>query len=466
VPPPPCRSVLGYTLNQVSEHPTPAELEAFLAGGLERDRLREVSRHLLKGCPDCRAVLAPLYASMEALPVDEPGAPAEVDYGQVLDSARCKARAHERYSRREDARARKIAALLEKGGGVKALADDADVPLRGLGIFKALIQRSHAVRHEKPREMVHLARCAVEVTRTLDPRHFPPAVLADLSAWAWAELANALRVANDLEEAEEAFGTAFNLFLEGTEDLYLKARLYDLHASFLGTKRQFALAFAALDIVYSAYLELGERNLAGKALLKKALYTTYSGQPEQGMRLNEEALGLIEEGSDPELEFSAVHNQLLYLVECGRFAEAKRLLFERRRELQKLSGRTYALRLRWIQARISAGVAEWESAAQALIEVRDGFEEEGMGFAAALASLELAAVWMRQGHDFMAEELALETVEVFVTLRIRREAFGALMILKDAIEKRKATVSLLEDVVQHLRRGDMDPEARFVPRGR
>jgi tetratricopeptide (TPR) repeat protein len=42
----------------VGEHPTSAELERLLHGGLGRDEMRAVVRHLLTGCATCRAALA------------------------------------------------------------------------------------------------------------------------------------------------------------------------------------------------------------------------------------------------------------------------------------------------------------------------------------------------------------------------------------------------------------------------
>jgi len=42
----------------MGEHPTPAELERLLHGGLGRDEMRSVVRHLLTGCATCRAALA------------------------------------------------------------------------------------------------------------------------------------------------------------------------------------------------------------------------------------------------------------------------------------------------------------------------------------------------------------------------------------------------------------------------
>jgi hypothetical protein len=196
----------------------------------------------------------------------------------------------------------------------------------------------------------------------------------------------------------------------------------------------------------------------------EALYTHYSGQPKDAIRLNQEGLQLIHKGVDPTLDFFAVHNHLVFLMACGRFREAKKALFLHQKDRQARPGRIYALRLRYLQGQISAGLAEWESAEQALMEVKDGFGEEGMGFHAALASLELALVWMRKNRYFEAEELALETVEVFVALRSHREAFGALMILRDAFEKQSATVALLEDVVEFLRLAEVNTDAHFMPR--
>jgi hypothetical protein len=165
------------------------------------------------------------------------------------------------------------------------------------------------------------------------------------------------------------------------------------------------------------------------------------------------------------LVFSAVQNRLVFLVACGRFWEAKKTLFIHRKDLRNVSGKVNVLKIRWLQGQISAGLGEWKSAESALAEVRDGFQETGKGFAAAVASLEFALVWLHQGRHAEAQAIALETVEVFVALRVRREALGALMILQDALRKRTATIDLLEDTVDFLRRSEVDPDARFVPSG-
>lgn len=440
----------------MSEHPTSAELEAFATGGLPGGRSRQVARHLLVSCAPCNAKLAAHHQRLTAPPA------AEV-YDAALDRAFSRARAYKRHLRLEELRGRKVAALLEAGGLKVLLA--ADLPFRGSGMLEALLERSWAVRHDDLREMVSLARHAVEVARRLDPRYQTLQERADLQARAWGELANALRASDDLNEAERTFGIAFEFLVQGTGDLRVKARLYDLHGSYFGTRRQFELAFATLDVAYTAYLELEDQHLAGRSLLTKAIYLHYSGRPELSIEINERGLELLDMTREPNLRFFAIHNQLQFLVACGRFREAKRELFKRRAELGQITGTLNGLKLRALQGLISAGLREWSSAEAAFTQVKAGFEESGMGLHGAVASLDLALIWMHQGRYEETAAMVADAVEVFVSLGIQREALGAVLVLREAFERRVGTVGLLEDVVEFLRRWQIDPNARFNPKG-
>jgi monoamine oxidase len=93
-----------------------------------------------------------------------------------------------------------------------------------------------------------------------------------------------------------------------------------------------------------------------------------------------------------------------------------------------------------------------------------GFEKEGMGFHAAFASLELALVWMHQDRYEETQQLVIKAYEAFVALQIQ-EAFGAMMVLKEAFERQLGTIGLLEEVVEFLRRWYINQNERFTPRG-
>jgi tetratricopeptide (TPR) repeat protein len=441
------------------KHPSSVDLDDFLQGRLSGETAREVVRHLIPGCSVCTAQLEKSRGQL--FPGNFRGLTEEenADYLRVLDRNLKTAR----HLNREAARARKVSSLLVTGG-VKAVVQDADLPLRGLGTYHALLERSWAVRFENPREMVSLARAAAEVANRLDPKLYGAQRTYDLKARAWGELANALRVADDLEEAGRAFGSAFEFLRQGTGDPYLKVRLYDLHASYLGTRRQFALAFAALDYAFETYLELGEKHLAGRAYIVKAIYSHYSGDPSDALRLGEIGLALLDKDREPELLFFAIHNQIQFLVACDRLREAKKLLFIYQVDLLRVHGRVSHLKLRWLQAQVSAGLGEWVSAEHGFLEARAGLEAIGMGFHAALASLDLALLLMRRGRNREAESFVLGAADVFMALGIHREALGSIMILRDSFEKRQGTIVLLESVIEFLRRSQIDPEARFTPR--
>jgi tetratricopeptide (TPR) repeat protein len=448
----------------LSKHPTPSEIEDFVQGRLAPSLFLRIARHLLRGCPSCNALLAPHYQGL-ATCVSVPSPDAVTVHDEILDRAFSLLRPYRRYLRREEIRRKKIAAMLSAGEEPEALIHRPNPQFKGLGVVQALLDRSWAVRHESPKEMVRLAQIAVHFSRSLDSRWHNERDSADWQARAWGELGNAHRASDDLDEAERAFGLAFELFLQGTGDIHLKAKLYDLHASFLGTRRQFDLAFAALDIAYSTYLEIGDSHLAGKTLITKATYLHYSCQSEAAMLVNEQAMPLIDRSRDSNLLFFSIHNQIWFLVACGRFKDARIALFNYSGALQGIEGRINKLRLRWLRAKISAGLRKWKSAETDLLHVKAGFEEEGMGFAAALASLDLALLWMRQNRYEETERLVLKATEVFVALRIQREALGAMMVLKEAFEKKKGSIGLLEDVIEFLRRWHPNSDERFMPRG-
>ncbi len=450
----------------MSVHPTPTELEAFAKGDLPSARFRRIARHLFQGCAPCNALLLPHYQHLlPSSPSPEPQAHGTGISGEYLDRVFSAFRSYRRYLRREEARQRRIAARLAMGGGLQGLMEEPEIPLQGLGTLQALLERSWAVRHENPQEMVELARFAVEVARKLSPRWHDEREISDWQARSWGEFANALRTTDDLDEAERAFGFAFAFLLQGTGDLQLKARLYDLHASYLGSRRRFDLAFAAFDVLHETYQELGDQHLAGRALLIKAIYLHYNGQSEDAIVITARGLAMIDQARDPNLSCLAIHNHLWFLVACGRFQDARLELFRRRAALSRIEGRVNAVKLRWLEAQISSGLKDWAYAEKLLGEVRQAFAEESMGFHAALASLDLALVWMHLGRYEDATEVVLEAHDIFVKFRIQREAFGSMMVLKEAFERQLGTIGLLEEAVEFLRRWYVNPDERFVPRG-
>ncbi len=432
----------------MSAHVTPEELRA--AERMPLERKQEVVTHLLQGCPECRARMGGFYRWDWSV---EPEPPRDGDaYDRGIDGAFAQFREKESaLARSEDPLDRLQVHFLWQSLALAALA-----PLEGLPLCHALLDWSWSLRHDNPQGMIFLAELAAKTAAHLDPLRQGSPTVADARARAWGELANAYRVRDDFLEAERAFNKAFRLLEEGTGDLALKARLFDLHASFFGTRRQFMLAFSTLDVVHTLHLQRGDAHLAGRALVTKALYAFYAGKTEWALAINREGLSMIDGSRDAGLVSNALHNQILFLIHDGHCVEARRFLFRNRLQALK-GGRINELKVRWLEGRISYGLGDLPGAEAAFQEVREGFEAEEKGFAVALSLLDLSLVWLRQGRAGEAEEAVAQATKVFFSLQVP-EVYSTVVVLKEALRLEKATVELAEDVVAWIRRWEINPD--------
>lgn len=302
------------------------------------------------------------------------------------------------------------------------------------GLCESLLARSQACRHHDPEQMVLLAERAAAIAADLDPFLYGPELTADLRARCLAELGNAHRVSDDVEAAERALRSAGEESARGTQDPLLLARIMDLTASLRGAQRRFAEALELLEAVYRLYESHGDRHNAGRALISRGLYTGYDNDPEEAVRLLSTGLSLIHPASDPKLVISAVHNLITFLADCGRFREAQRLLGRARQAYDAEGDRLNLIKLHWLEGRIAAGLGRLRRAERSLRQARQELETAGLHYHAAVASLDLAAVWLSQGKTAETRALVGELVATFQARRIAREALAALVLLKEAFD--------------------------------
>lgn len=440
----------------MSDHPTPEELTALAQGELPPKRALEVTLHLVDGCPSCHPAILPAFDSPAAAGAGEGG------YDDVVKRVFQTALHQRGVYGREREQVRQIVAELTAGGPETLAAIGQRES--GAPLVEALLERSWSLRYHDPASTVEHARLATRVAEQLDLGPEGAKRAADLRCRAWAELGNALRITENLDGSEEAFDTAMGHWTTGTLDETLFARYLDLRASLHRARRELAPAQSALAVACSIYLRYGQRHLAGRTLLNQALFASAAGEPEVALRLVAKGLSLVEEHLEPELVISSVHNQIWFLVDCGRYDEARKLLFLSRGRRQPTEGRTSALKLRWLEGRIDAGRGQLPRAEASLREAREGFEAMDFGYQAASITLDLAATVLRQGRVPEASGLVLEAAEAFTALRIHREMLMAVLYLKETFICGAAEVPLLEEVSAFLRRAEHDASARFEPR--
>jgi hypothetical protein len=444
------------------EHPSREELAAVNGGKLDPARERAILSHvLLPPCEACLRALPPLVRIF--LGLESPGAeltPEEdAAYDRAIDRSFMVARKHARHLRNQKAKTEQGVKILQRGG----TDGPASLPrtLNDYARFRALLEQSWALRFEDPKLMLQLARHALQCAGRIDARKYGHEQVSDFQCEAQAEVGNALRLTDQLGEAEFALARARQLFNRGTHSELLEMRLLELEATLDADQRRFEDASNRLEKVYRYYRQHHENHLAGRALLKQGLYIS-ARDPSKALELLESSLSLIEADREPVLTYAAALNQVTILLDGERYREAEKQLFFLRRLQQHSGGRINQLRFRWAEGRIDAGLDRLSRAEETLTEVRDGFVAVERSYDAALASLDLAGVLIGLRKTDTALEVLSGAYVTFAALHIAREAAASVLAVKIACEVGAATRKRVEEVTKFLRRLENDPNAEVT----
>ena len=446
----------------MSDHPSREELWAVWQGGLAPRRHREILLHLLAPCRRCLEEARDVADPIAGLTLRRPEVTPEQEaaYDGAIARAFGVALEHARHVRRQEEQAGKALAMLETGG--LEVVQKLPPKLGDLARMKAFLARSWQLRHDDPRAMVELAWCAAKVSRTLDPRRYGPALVWDFQALAFAGLGNAYRVADRLQEAAQELGHARQYFELGTRDAALEVRLLELEASLAADRRQFGRAASSLVKVLRFHERRRDLHLAGRTLILMGLYAGYAGDFEKGIEQMQQGLAQVDAERDPVLACAAAHNLILFLVDSGRFPEARKLRLVHSRHLMNPGGRINEIKFRDLEGRIDLGLGNYARAEAVFREVRIDLEAVGWSEESAIAALDLASALLAQGKDGEATRVALEALETFTRLEIQREALQAVILLRNAFEMREATRAMVEEVARFLQWIEIDPALRFA----
>lgn len=435
------------------EHLTREALERLLSV----DRLDEANRvllHLLAVCPECAEAGGMVLTAYEAGAVGVQFSTVEVD----LFASRAQAPALWRELERLSSFEEKLR-LLETG---KRFAH--------WGLAELLCAESWKAGAHDAARAVSLAHLAVEVAKRV--REGEPCErewLLQLRAYAWAHLASAWRVSGDLQPAEEAQRHADRSWREGAagmgDMLGYEPVILGLKASLRKDQRRFEEALALLDEVIAAYLagdlDTQDYHLAGRAMVTKAKVLEEMGELEEALRLLREASPLVDPVREPRLFLCLEHNRLDYLAKLGRPEEARVLLPKVRALSEELGNDLDLLRLNWAEGHLRNALGEIPEAIDLLTRVRADFIARGIGFDAALVTLDLSTAYLKAGNTSAVAELAREMLPIFEAQDVHREALAALAVFQQAALQEKATLALAEKVAGYLIQARKNPGLRF-----
>ncbi|HEX4963102.1 MAG TPA: hypothetical protein VF173_19890 [Thermoanaerobaculia bacterium] len=406
-------------------------LAKWLSRGLEHEEmLRLVIPHFLSRCPVCKERREEIVRlQKEVGHWDEEVA--------VLEGAE----APELWQRLAD---------LPYAAQLRAVEEDEDLHTWGLCQF--LLKSSQEAVFSDPGRAVELANLALRIVRYLGDAYDPSWVM-DLRARCFAYLGNARRVLGELRSADDAFAKAERYLARSSSgNPEVQAEILDLKSSLRRAQRRLSEALELTDQALALYRELRDLHGLGKALLQKAKIMEEMGEFSQATQLLILAANEIDRTSDPRLFLYLRFNLAVCQLQAGHPAEAERLLPELREILREVAQPLDLVRLRWVEGNIDLALARRGPAEAALREVQHAFLERGMGYDAALVSLDLALLYSQEGCREDLKKLAAQIMPILESRDVHREAIVALLMFQRACEEETLTVELVRKFAEYLRR--------------
>ena len=206
---------------------------------------------------------------------------------------------------------------------------------------------------------------------------------------------------------------------------------------------------------------MGHMGHRSRAVLTLGLLYYDTGETRKAIEVTETAAALIHPEQNPRSYLCARHNLTLFLTEAGEYAAAARALSDDEDLYRQFSDPWTRLRQIWLEGKVAFDLGRLDEAERAFLGTRQGFLDQGVCYDAALASLDLALVYAKQGRTSELKEVAVELTTIFEADELHREAMGALVLLRTAAEEERVTAGMIEEVAGFLKRARREPALRF-----
>ena len=425
---------------------------AVARGELPESFLNEVTlEHLLSLCPHCRAEIQAYEVEIQAGP--SIWSRALQAFSVLLD--RLLARGPREMHRAE----RDLQEILSLPAPERTVRiERARTRFRSPVLVRLLLEESRRAIPGHPGE----AHALADLARKIANRNPRMPGYFDLYVLSTALMANACRAGGDLRGADQTFEAVRRIISQhGVTDLEVVARVDDLMGSLRKDQRRLAEAERLLKRAAVLFSLRRAPDDAARALINLADVYWFRGNLDQAIATVRSALGLLGPESDVQLHMAGHYNLTYYLVKAGRFEEAAELFEADRALYEQVQEPWHQLRLTWLRGDIAAAGGDFAGAEQAYLEARNGFIRQGIGYDAAMASLDLAILYLKEGRMADVQRVAEEMLPIFQSQDVHREALAALQLFQEAARQQELTIDKALEVAAYLREARTEPGLRF-----
>jgi tetratricopeptide (TPR) repeat protein len=275
----------------------------------------------------------------------------------------------------------------------------------------------------------------------------------DVLVRAMAYRANALRAMGKLQEADNRLASVRGLIRrEAVTDTRVYAEVDWIEGILRKDQRRFVEAEELLSRAALLYEVAGERIEAARPLLTLGLLYGDRQNLTRAIEATRSALGKLDPETEPRLYLCGRHNLALFLVEGGQYDAASEAMHADEELYRQFADLWTRLRQTWLQGKIAFGTGRLKAAEEAFLAVRDGFVQQGIGYDAAMVSLDLALVYLREGRTAEVRRVAEEMIPLFQLEDVHPEVAAALLLFHEAARREVATVESVEELMVYLKR--------------
>ncbi|HYQ83224.1 MAG TPA: hypothetical protein VEP28_04355, partial [Rubrobacter sp.] len=379
-------------------------LRAFEAGELPWQAVVEIALdHLVSRCPHCRAEVEAFEVECRARAF---GPDRVLPILQSLGEQETR-----RHSKEEVDAKRDLAEILSLPADHRAARiERARTRFRSSILARLLLEESRGCLPGRPGEGLHFADLARMVINRnpRSPEYF------DLYVLSTAFIGNACRAGGNLSDASQHFAHARQVMAQhGVTNPEVVARVDDLIGSLRKDQRRLRDSEKLLKRAAALFELIHASDDAARVLIKLGAVYNHQKDANRAIETTRSALALLGPDAEPRLHLCGTYNLAFYLTAAGRFEEAAEVLEWNEALFRRFPEPWTQLRLLWLRGDIDLGLGHLAATEQAYAGARDGFIAQGIGYDAAMVSLDLSVLYLRQGRTGDVRRLAEEMVPLF-----------------------------------------------------
>lgn len=423
-----------------SQHVAKDLLLLFAQGKLTGDARRQVIRHLLHPCAECRHALRQAAISTEAAERPDSALPANLLSARMLEAERTDALHlwHE--------------SLEKLDSGERLLLVRESPRYHTWGLRELLLEQAKAILSEDPLQTLDLCHLSLEIVHRMPLDRYRRVDVADLRAGSLAAIANCKRLIGDLDGAEEAIEQALESLEWGTGDPQEEAGILSIYGSLLTDLGRIEEAMEVLSAGARDAREIGDTQLEAKLVLQQASSIGWY-EPARGLALTRRGLKLVDPARSPYLDLVARYQLMFLLCELGEVPEARTLFETCRPAFSNQKNRAFwQSRVLQLEAALARQEGRLDACESLLRDLLEHYAERGLHHDLALTTLDLAEVLTASRRFTEAQGLLDNILPLFRKWRVSSDVLRAWLMIEEGVKGRTLEAISFREVSRIVRR--------------